>query len=373
MRSRKAISNPNLKIGGYEGHIAYEVLPPKHRVVVLGDTHGDLEVVISAFIRAKLIIIQDGCPVWIAKDTALVQVGDQIDSCRPLDDHDCHRQHLFDMDPKDEAEDFYIIRLFYLLDMQARFHGSCVISLIGNHEMLNILNYFRYVSKANMDHGVWPGYPRGKMTPEEYRRKVFKKNGPVAQWLANYAQSVVVIGSSIFVHAGILPEFINKIDHIKGTEAKVKALNDLMRNWLLDKKLDDSLIDDLLDGFKNTISPFWQRIHGAIPNGKKMSDPDCQKYLKPVLETLKLDLMVIGHTPQIKDSIGVNGTCYQGDKPGLVRADGGFSRAFKYIIKKEVDLQLVEIIDDKEVTIKSYKKMNNPELIKSIKKWIDKK
>lgn len=358
-----------MKTGGYEDPINCEVLPAVKRIVVLGDTHGDFRIVLSAFVNSGLITINTGVPVWIAKDTYLVQVGDQIDSCRPSQGYDCHNKHMYDMNEVDEAEDFQILRFFYHMDQLARPHGSRVFSLLGNHELLNVINDFRYVSKANMNQGQWPGYPR-KGSNDEYRQSLFKRGGPIATWLATTAKSVVIIGSNIFVHAGILPDFIKEIDHIGSHTEKIHYLNKLIRLWLLNK-LQPQQEKVLLRMLDNKVSPFWQRIHGAIPKNKKMTDTQCAKYLKPVLETLKVNMMVIGHTPQIDNGSDVNATCFQDSKPGLVRTDGGFSRAFRFLLQQDVDLQLVEILDDKHVSVKTYDKLSDFNLIRKIKQWTD--
>ena len=66
----------------------------------------------------------------------VVQVGDQVDRCRPMQKGDCRKK---DFTINDENSDLKIMELFYKLDKQARKEGGFVISLLGNHEINNVL------------------------------------------------------------------------------------------------------------------------------------------------------------------------------------------------------------------------------------------
>lgn len=78
---------------------------------------------------------------WIGKDTYVIQVGDQIDRYRPL--HGDY-EHVIE---NDENSDILIMRLYYVLNNIAKKNNCQIFNLIGNHEILNIDNDFRYVSK----------------------------------------------------------------------------------------------------------------------------------------------------------------------------------------------------------------------------------
>ena len=56
-------------------------LPPTNRILVLGDIHGDFNMLIKLLRKGNVI---NKSNKWIGKDTVVVQVGDQIDSCRPI-------------------------------------------------------------------------------------------------------------------------------------------------------------------------------------------------------------------------------------------------------------------------------------------------
>ena len=55
------------------------ILPPVKRIIVLGDLHGDWKLTIESLKIAKLINTKLN---WVGGDTIVVQLGDQIDSCR---------------------------------------------------------------------------------------------------------------------------------------------------------------------------------------------------------------------------------------------------------------------------------------------------
>src|ERR1700747_1557373 len=98
------------------------------RIIVIGDIHGDFDLVIRSFKLAKLINDKND---WIAepKDTIVVQVGDQIDSCRPYPDHyECQTTHY----DNDKSDDVKILEFFYELNKKAKHHGGAVYSLLGN-------------------------------------------------------------------------------------------------------------------------------------------------------------------------------------------------------------------------------------------------
>ena len=56
------------------------ILPAAERIIAIGDLHGDLDLSIRILKLAKLI---DNDFNWIGGNTIVVQIGDQLDSCRP--------------------------------------------------------------------------------------------------------------------------------------------------------------------------------------------------------------------------------------------------------------------------------------------------
>ena len=60
------------------------ILPKKERVIVIGDLHGDYKLTIDCLKIANVIDNNYDDPNWIGKSTVVVQIGDQIDRCRPI-------------------------------------------------------------------------------------------------------------------------------------------------------------------------------------------------------------------------------------------------------------------------------------------------
>jgi len=138
--------------------IKQHIFPKHNRVIVIGDIHGDLDVVIKCLIIAKCInnievpetkdvLSMDAffkTLKWIGNDTYIVQLGDQIDRVRPQnwDNNEVTQDSAY----KDEGSTLEIFYLFYYLDIIARKHNGRVFSIIGNHEIMNVEGDFRYVS-----------------------------------------------------------------------------------------------------------------------------------------------------------------------------------------------------------------------------------
>lgn len=323
------------------------VMEKVKRIIAIGDIHGDFNLAIESFKLAELV---DSDMKWIGKDTIVVQVGDQIDSCRPTPDNDCQNKSIM----SDKNSDVKIIEFFNEMDEKARKEGGMVISLLGNHEIMNVQGNFGYVSKENMD-----DFEYQNLKGKDGRYEAFEQGGPFSKMMACTRHSTVIVGSHIFVHAGILPALITRLEKIMGPVAlnaeiskymlEYAYLNQTVRKWMLGKLKTNSDMKAILNSSKT--SPFWPRIYGNIKPGEPYSNQMCQKYLKPVLDTLKMGHMIIGHTPQGFDgnpkndgeNSGINATC--GGK--VFRVDGGFAKAFQIFNNgKSNKIQVLEIIDD---------------------------
>lgn len=322
------------------------VLPPVKRVIAIGDIHGDLNLAIKSFKLANLI---DDNYNWIANpsNTIVVQVGDQIDSCRPIPNvYDCHNQKK----PNDRFEDISVLDFFEQMHIKASQKGGAVYSLLGNHELMNFQGKFPYVSYENFysfkyhNEGQLYEGPNG-------RKKLFSVGGPYAKKIACDRKSVLVIGSTMFVHAGVLPVLARKIDGYNlDPNTKMQYLNAIVRKWLLNKMSDADSQKMIISDDK--LSPFWTRVYGNIPTNTNLNSKECFDSVANVMEVLKIGHLVVGHTPQMfTNKSGINGTCYEknGDHK-LYRIDGGFSKAFQ-IFNKQGVVQVLEIIDDKYFNI----------------------
>jgi hypothetical protein len=329
------------------------VIPKKKRVVVFGDIHGDYRLAIDLILISKIaeiigfkknnkitmkniprdqIEINDNIEYifkWTGKDTYVVQVGDQIDRCRPYDDKVCN-------DPKtledDEDSDIKILKLFTDLNKQAHKDNGAVISLFGNHELLNSLGVMDYVSYKNLQHfnGV-----KGRI-------REFKPGNNMANLVGCTRNACVIIGSHLFVHAGIINKLIDQINIVGVSD--LEKINLLIKKWLLGL-VDSSHVINLI---RSQDSMFWTRILGSLDPDLPLSNPECNNNISNVLKLFKINSMIIGHTPQtFVHNKEINSTC--GKK--VWRVDIGSSSAF--------DIFDLIIQNDSSNKLETYKKKTN--------------
>jgi hypothetical protein len=325
------------------------ILPPVKRIIVIGDIHGDLEMTKLSLKLAKLIDNKDN---WIGGETVVVQVGDQIDRCR-YSGIPCNLKRATE---NDEGNDWKILQYFTELHKKAQKVGGAVYSLIGNHELMNVTGDFRYVSYEGLQEFKDYKKPDGTSfkNGKEARAWAFDFGNPVSEFLACTRQVALIIGSNLFVHAGILPEIAKKYS--------VKNLNELMSLYLLDK-LEKNKFKDFINPYA---TPLWTREYGKIglqqySNKNFKSNNVCTGLLDPLKEIYKVDKIFVGHTPLLENGIG--STC--NGKVWLT--DYGSSKAFDKFDKKLVasetssedrhrsstrKAQVLEILDDgREINI----------------------
>jgi len=303
------------------------------RIIAIGDVHGDMNLVIDCLEISKVIMriknkrmLKNKIVVklnneicyydWIGNDTIVVQIGDQNDSCRPSNNNNsCNDRR---------GDDINILNFFTELHDLALASGGGVYSLIGNHELMNVQGNFEYTSKANIN--MFKNYkdPYTKKVihdPEDARKHAFSVGNQYARFLGCTRQSALIVNDFLFIHGGISRKFLEKF---RGRD-KLHELNDVVSEWLLNTLHTNSyeiIMDQILNDTE--YSPFWTRILGSLPAHLPFNDEQCKILLDPILDTYKLNGMVIGHTPQIND--GINETC--GNK--LIRIDVGASKAFDH-------------------------------------------
>ena len=129
-----------------------DTLGKRKRIIAIGDVHGDLNLTINYLLISTVIkktkdtkeilkvTYEDGTEEnykWIGDNTIVVQVGDQVDRCRPTGGRGdmCIRDKKATID--DEHSDIKILDLFNELNKLAIKEDGMVISLLGNHELMN--------------------------------------------------------------------------------------------------------------------------------------------------------------------------------------------------------------------------------------------
>lgn len=326
------------------------IMPMVRRLIVIGDIHGDMKLFKDLLRIAGVIgTNKNGQIIWIGGDTHVVQVGDQIDRCRPFGNVTCEHQSAT---INDEASDIEIMKLANILDEQAKKVGGSFVSLLGNHEIMNsmgVMAYVSYLGRKQFETYKDPKNPSLTFNDgTEARIHAFTPGNDIAVMMGCTRLPAVIIGTHLFVHAGIVNGLIDQLGLNKMDD--LETINIAIRMWLLGL-LKKKYIKQIIKGTK--YSMFWTRILGNIPPNVSLNNPECINHIGRVLKLFKVGSIVIGHTPQsFTYSDDINQTC-----SGKVwRVDNGSSSAFH---KFDTDLtttgkvtysrrpQVLEIRDDK--------------------------
>ena len=257
--------------------IAYENLRTD-RTIIIGDIHGDIKRFKDILIHAK--IINENIE-WIAEppNTIVVQLGDQIDSLNRSDD----------AKEWEVVIDIEVLNFTNCLEKIALAKGGKIISLIGNHEMMNVMGNFSYVStKSNIPN----------------RHNYFMPMGSLSNILAK-RPIVLKIGNLFFCHAGVKKIHL---DLLAKYGKDISYLNTIWKRFMLTKQVfkDDLEILNkvIMDGEDGIL---WTR---------KVDSADDSAY---VMETIGCRYIFVGHTP-------VNNIQLINENIWLI--DNGISRAF---------------------------------------------
>ncbi len=272
--------------------------PPATRIIAIGDVHGDLEATRRALRLAGAV---DEGGNWIGGDLVVVQTGDQLDR-------------------GDEEQE--ILDWFRKLTIEAREAGGAFHVLNGNHELMNAKLDLRYVTpggyidfedavEVDDADSLLATYEEG----ERARAAAFRPGGPYARLLAE-RNVAVIVGQTVFVHGGIVPEH---------ARYGLERLNREVRSWLLGLSPEPEL-------FARKGSPVWDRHYSH-----DVDEADCS-ILAETLEMLGARRMVVGHTVQ-EDGI----TSYCGGSVWCI--DVGIARHYGG------DLQVLEIVGDQVRTL----------------------
>ncbi|GAA96753.1 uncharacterized protein L969DRAFT_97102 [Mixia osmundae IAM 14324] len=139
------------KLGAQD--LAYVPRGFRRRIVAIGDLHGDLNHAVRTLRNIEVINEHNH---WIGKSTILVQTGDIVDRGK---------------------DTIALYHFFETLRSQAAEVGGQVVSLMGNHEMMNAMGDWRYVTKEDIE----------SFGGERNRRRAMSSRGWIGQnWLANY-------------------------------------------------------------------------------------------------------------------------------------------------------------------------------------------
>ena len=254
------------------------------RLVAFGDIHGDYNVFITVLRKSKLI---DNTNKWIGKDAHIVQVGDILD-----------RKSRFNDNYTDEDSEFLIIGLILKLQIESYLSGGGYHPIIGNHELMNIMGIFDYVSPKGFQH----------FKTFQERKDYFDIGNDFCKYLASGWNPIVKINDFLFCHGGIKYNIAQKYS--------IQYINEFMRNTLYGKKI-NLYKKEFNEIFMGENSILWNRdfsedIYETIEHNEE---------LMKVLKKYNANYIVLGHTPQ---SNGIKSK-YNGH---IFCIDTGMSKAF---------------------------------------------
>lgn len=319
---------------------SYYPLPDGAKLVAIGDLHGDYVATIKSLKLAGVIPLNTSYDTepedipWIGYDTHVVQAGDQVDRCRPSSWYRdvCADDNTY----KDEGSDLKIMRLLDNLNLEAQKMGGAVISILGNHELMNCVGDFRYVSPLEFEE--FGEYFNAKKTqhkrvfPYGYkeRKQAFSPGGIIAKRFAALRHAIVQVGNWVFVHGGITPVLAEKYT--------LDEMNEGIKKWLLggrDRKTKE-IFNDLYEDDEDGI--FWTREFGDLANWSfGSSDRLFQKTVDLLNQKNERNIknyvegIIMGHTPQYMNMRGINSSC----DGKCWRVDVGASKAFGPFTKSD--------------------------------------
>lgn len=271
--------------------------PDCNRIIIIGDIHGDLKRFKNILIDAKII---NNNLEWIANppNTIVVQLGDQVDSANRTNN----------VNNWEVLEDTDMIYFTNTLDNIAISKGGRVISLIGNHELMNTQGNFSYVSvKSNKENRKNDYHPNGKLSSILSKRPV-----------------VLKIGKLFFCHAGLKKIHLDILDLYS---KDVSYVNTIWKKYMIGELKDQKDIEILNRILIDQEGILWNR---------DLDSKDDNIY---ALNKVECIYMFIGHNTVEKITLN-NDTTWFVDT-GISRAYGMSS--YQYIDINNFNINIKEI------------------------------
>ncbi|CDS00984.1 hypothetical protein [Sporisorium scitamineum] len=270
------------------------------RTVAVADLHGDLQHAINVLSMASVVSPQPSGEeyTWIGGHDVLVSTGDIVDR-------------------GDDTIALY--KLFISLREQAARAGGEVKNCLGNHEVMNALGDWRYVTPGDVKSfgGV------------EARRHAMSAQGWIGQdWSSHYnvTQTISLLPPThpslpsgyvpprmSFVHGGITPHYAHLgVHHINslGQSFLHKALSQTRPTWLPD----NTTIEEQELWSEN--GPLWYRGYASDP--PSIACPNAAK----ASQALQVKHLVMGHTPHF------DGFVTRCNNNSILLIDTGISKAY---------------------------------------------
>jgi hypothetical protein len=224
-------------------------VPAPQRVVAIGDIHGAYDEFVSLLTRAGLI---DQKLAWSGGRTTLVQTGDYTDRGPGV------RQ---------------VIDLLMRLEREAKKAGGEVVTLLGNHEVMNLIGDWRDVTPEicatfakNAEDDGCAAYQQA-MSP----------SGTYGRWLRGKAVAATVDGT-LFMHAGINPArpTPRSVDDVNERARSEIRRMDQYRQRLISRKLAQPsfTLQQILDVSVSELKTATEALAAAKAEGKEPPNLD---------------------------------------------------------------------------------------------------
>lgn len=257
----------------------------KSRTIILPDVHGDLQ-------KAKTILqhcnVIDENSLWIAQDTMVVQMGDQIDGANRNGYTSTH-VHM-----QDTMQDLKTLNFFFDLAIQAKQNNSLCLSLLGNHEVMNAAGMFSY---ANLG---------GCKSCSAERFRLFQPGSHLMKRMAMERPCVIKTGSLLLSHAGVT------LRHLSRVSNDLSRYNLASQSFLLGNGNASDYID-LFIGADGFLSHRDYAFGAVTPTSIKDADK--------ILKVTKCSHIITGHNTMPDQVVTY------GDNQQVIVFDPGMSRS----------------------------------------------
>ncbi|NCA85412.1 MAG: hypothetical protein EOM83_07535 [Clostridia bacterium] len=222
------------------------------KILAFGDVHGHFSALVN-FMQHHGII--DEKLRWSWDSGHVVMLGDVFDRGNEV------------------TETLWFI---YQLDQQARRQGGRVHMLLGNHEVMVMLNDTRYL---NRKYEVFSNYFMRDYT------SFYDTVSVLGRWLHS-RNTVITINNQLFSHAGISPKVLEM-------GIPLAKINVVLLEYLNSDPDEPSAEADLMNLVLNSQGPLWYR--GYMMEGVT-GDLISQKDVERVLEYYNINKIIIAHT-----------------------------------------------------------------------------
>ncbi|HUE64090.1 MAG TPA: metallophosphoesterase [Rhizomicrobium sp.] len=280
---------------------------PIHRIVAIGDLHGDFAAW-RDIVRAAQLVDTEGR--WIGGAAVLVQIGDAVDR---------------------GPDSLKVIQDLMRLQLEASHASGQVVALVGNHEAMNVAGDLRYVSAGDYAAFVDSASVRRRQNVYESNKKLIEStyrqrdpsmsgdsikqawfqatplgsierriawnpHGTIGRWIVSNP-AIVLLDGNLFVHGGISPAY---------ARLPIAEINSQVSDALKTKAADPQAI------INDPLGPLWYRgLANPIENSADSrsagtpeetspplpAEPAVEEQLQVVLSAYGAKRIVIGHTP----------------------------------------------------------------------------